>query len=122
MTKIIKDDPRWHPDDPDLPYNTEHLLEMLASGDRAAMTQFFVTFQEYASFDCGAPLHWQRFVGKILLMAAENPGDEILELGLSKNTATHHRDDLLTLYIHRLKIEEEARRGEKEFTGSLGHL
>ena len=109
----FKDDPRW-------PYNTEWLLETLASGDRVEMARFFRAFEEWAGSRHGTPLHWQRFVGKILLMAAENPGDAIIELGLSKNTVTLHRDELLTRYIHRLKIEEEKRLGEEDYSGSLG--
>ena len=95
MTKLTHDDPHWWPDSPDYPYNTERLLEMLASGDRVQMGYFFRTFQEYANFSDGAPLHWQRFVAKILVMAAENPSDAGIELGLSKKTDTNHRDDMI---------------------------
>lgn len=98
MTKIIKDDPHWYPDDPDLPYNTDHLHKILGEGDRVAMMRFFKTFQMYSYFDGGTPRHWQQFIGKILVMAARNPGDEILELGLSKNTVTHYRNELVTTY------------------------
>lgn len=113
-------DKLWWPDNPLWPYNTQQLLEILASGDRVEMARFFRKFKEIADIGLGTPLHWQQFIANMLVMAAENPGYEVMELGLSdKKATTKHRNEVIIRFIHRLRMMEEKLRGEKDLSGSL---